>query len=248
MKALFLDIDGVIQLGTDYRHDHSVEEIEALCGRLTKEMGNGFDYRKWAGDTASNPFWTVAAVYWDWNQEAIGELKRVLDTTGAQIVLSSSWRSFGHEAMTALFRIHGLDGYYWEDTEGSEGAGARNGVPVSRGQEACYEDMKRWFRSAYKDGYVWERAVEIREFLDRHPEVTAYAVVDDMDLAAGLEGHFVESVHYRLDEAVADALIEVLKKEDGPYPLPDAVKALPSFIAMRDVMAKYPKQTRSRWS
>ena len=45
MKALFLDIDGVIQLGTDYRHRHSVEDIEALCERLTKEMGNGFDYR-----------------------------------------------------------------------------------------------------------------------------------------------------------------------------------------------------------
>lgn len=243
MKALFLDIDGVIQLGTDYRHDHSVEEIEALCERLTKEMNNGFDYRKWAGDTSSNPFWTVAAVYWDWDKDAIGELKRVLDTTGAKIVLSSSWRSFGHEAMTALFRIHGLDGYYWEDTEGSEGAGTRNGVSVARGQEDCYRDMLTWFRDNYKKaGYVWDRAIEIREFLDRHPEVTAYAAVDDMDIGAGLEGHFVESVRCRLDKAVADALIEVLKKDDGPYPLPAAVKALPSFIAMRDVMAKYPKE------
>lgn len=116
MKVLFLDIDGVIQLFTQNRFDHTPEEVHALCRELTAKFGGGFDYDAWAGEVGSNPFWTVAAVQWDWNADAVKELKRVLETTGSKVVLSSSWRDFGFVAMKALFRIWGLDSYYIDDT------------------------------------------------------------------------------------------------------------------------------------
>jgi histidinol phosphatase-like enzyme len=44
MKALFLDIDGVIQSPSDQNRFEHVEEFVDLSKRLTKELNNGFDY------------------------------------------------------------------------------------------------------------------------------------------------------------------------------------------------------------
>ena len=234
MKILFLDIDGVIQIFTQYRFDHTVEEVHALCRELTARFGGEFDYDAWAGREGSNPFWTVAAVQWDWNEDAVRELKRVLDATGAKIVLSSSWRDFGFEAMKALFRIWGLDSYYFDDTVKEyfwdwrqlNGDGAKKAV------------LKRCEECLPGDDFLDMRAMEIREWLDRHPEVTAYAAVDDMHLMRGLEGHFVHS-RRGLKAEVADALIAALEKEDGPYPLPAEIRSMPELEVIRKAQAAY---------
>ena len=74
MRVLFLDIDGVIESGQK-RFDHSCEEIWELCRKYTEAFGD-FDYVKWAGREQSNPFWTLAAVTWDWEPKALTELKQ----------------------------------------------------------------------------------------------------------------------------------------------------------------------------
>ncbi len=232
MKVLFLDIDGVIQIFTQYRFDHTPEEVHALCRELTAKFGGEFDYDAWAGEEGSNPFWTVAAVQWDWNADAVKELKRVLETTGAKIVLSSSWRDFGFVAMKALFRIWGLDSYYLDDTvkeyfwdwHGLNGEGAKKAV-----LERCEACMAG-------EDFLDMRSMEIREWLDRHPEATAYAAVDDLDLTRGLEGHFVRTKD-GLTPAAADELIAVLEKEDGPFPFPEPVRSMPELEVLRKAMA-----------
>ncbi len=233
MRVLFLDIDGVIQIFTEYRFRHTKEEVHALCRELTAKFGGSFDYDAWAGREGSNPFWTVAAVQWDWDADAVKELKRVLETTGAKIVLSSSWRNFGFEAMKALFRIWGLDSYYIDDTM-PEYFRCREGEPD--GEEAKWAVRKRCEECLKGEHFLETRSVEIREWLDRHSEVTAYAVVDDINLTRGLEGHFVRTKD-GLTPAAADELIAVLEKEDGPFPFPEPVRSMPELEVLRKAMA-----------
>ncbi len=234
MKVLFLDIDGVIQLFTQNRFDHTYEEVHALCHELNAQFGGEFDYDVWAGEEGKNPFWTVAAVKWDWNADTVKELKRVLDATGAKIVLSSSWRDFGFKAMKALFRIWGLDSYYIDDTV-KEYFWDWKGLRGDRAKEAVTNRCNEIFPG--KKTYFEMRSMEILEWLDRHPEVTAYAAVDDMDLTRGLEGHFVQTRRGGLKPEVADALIAVLEKEDGPYPFPEEIRAMPELEVVRKAQA-----------
>lgn len=232
MRALFLDIDGVIQFDQN-RFDHSVDEVWELCRKYTDTFGD-FDYVKWAVREQSNPFWTIAAVTWDWHKEALVELKRVLDTTGAKIVLSSSWREFGEKAMRALFKIHGLDRYYIDNT-------LLNPHFLSHDEEN-WKKEHRWDTAfctlhktvAHTRNYSWvdERSFLIREYLDRHPEITGYAAVDDLYLTNFLEGHFV---HVRkLKPENADELIAAIEKDGGPFPLPDDIRAMPELAVIRE--------------
>lgn len=77
-------------------------------------------------------------------------LKRILDETGASIVLISVWRKFGshREALQKAFRAEGIE---WN--------GDSTGKIVMR--------------------YCNERPFEIEEYLDNHPEINKYAIIDD---------------------------------------------------------------------
>ena len=222
MRVLFLDIDGVIQLGTQYRFDHSNEEVHALCRELTTKYGNIFDYDKWVKE-GSNPFWTVAAVYWDWNKDCLRELRRVLETTDAKIVLSSDWRNFGFEAMKALFRVYGLDSYYVGST-----MPGRYRLSCGREFYSAYRFVKKLFKETRAGKESWmedDRSWEIHEYLDRHSEVTGYAVVDDLNLEEFNEGHFVKTNSRKgLTKKVADSLIAAIGMDGGPFLLPETVR------------------------
>ena len=104
-KVLFLDIDGVLQPTTNqYRFDH---DMDALKEQLAKEYNEPAYLELDKYD--------VAAVYYDWDKNAVEELRILLEETGAEIVLSSDWRgSKNLEQMRLLFRIHDLDGYLTE--------------------------------------------------------------------------------------------------------------------------------------
>jgi hypothetical protein len=85
--------------------------------------------------------------------------------------------------------------------------------------EKIEESMVRepWNIDSKRD-YVPTRSAEIREYLDRYPEITAYVAVDDDDLERGLNGHFVGTYHLLEDEH-ARQCIDILNREDGPYTL-----------------------------
>ena len=246
MKVIFLDIDGVLQPGSyQHRFEH-LEEVSDLAKKLTVELNNGFDYYKLVGGDKEydnkqqvNKY-DIGAVYWDWHPEAVKLLHEVIDKTGAKIVLSTDWRGRGLEEMRGLIDIKGFGKYLYGATyfpaksySSTDGKLFSDEEMNDQYQEfnKITEVLEDGLRKIYPpvevchwDRYVNYRTAEIREYLDRHPEITSYVAVDDMYIGIGLDGHFVWSEKAYIRREHADKMIEILSKEDGPYPLPAELK------------------------
>jgi len=142
MKVLFLDIDGVVLAG---RHLWSPHGFTAPDGR---HIARGQDRNALPADT-------VALVH------------SVLQATGAQLVLSSTWRlhrqARDHMDAATLGPFH--PDWKTDDLDGG-------GLPV--------------------------RGAQIQRWLDAHPDVTAYAILDDdSDMLPSQMQHFVKTDHGR---------------------------------------------------
>lgn len=239
-KILFLDIDGVIQPRTQKRFAYS-SEIPALCKELERRTGGRYPYSKWVEGDFPVCDMDIAAVYYDWDPAAVDRLKYVLDVAGAKIVISSNWRE-GSAAriIEGYLAIHGLDGYLLDGTYSSDnlpGGSYDRDIPESERMRCrALEDLSRKAFKEMHDGlkatyagpggdrtFIGLRTVEIREYLDRHPEVVSYVAVDDMRLEPGLDGHFVETSNSIEPEHMAD-LLRVLSVNDGPFPLPEGCR------------------------
>ena len=100
--VVFLDIDGVLQPCTSQkRFEHDISQTQVDMAKRMK------DDRYLELDK-----YDVAAVLYDWDEKAIGNLRRLLDDCDAEIVISSDWkRTKTLEQLKLLFKIHNLDGY-----------------------------------------------------------------------------------------------------------------------------------------
>lgn len=63
---------------------------------------------------------------------------------------------------------------------------------------------------------------EIREYLDRHQEITSFVALDDRNLTLGLDGHLIKTENC-ISEANVKQAIEILQREDGPFLLDDTL-------------------------
>ena len=120
----------------------------------------------------------------------VARLNRVLDETGAVVVLSSAWRYM------VLLGAMTLDGFgYMLRTHGVR----KCRIIGTTAKDTQVEDPE-------------ERGRQIRAWLDAHPEVTRYVVVDDMK--AGFSGLPIVRTDglVGLTDADADAIISSLNR------------------------------------
>lgn len=100
-NTIFLDIDGVMQPG-GWQKRFDINRVE-LQEKLTQTLKE--DYK-------SLDQYDVAAVYCDWDPDAVQFLKKILIQFDARLIISSSWRrSKTLKQLRMLFKIHDLDEY-----------------------------------------------------------------------------------------------------------------------------------------
>ncbi|MDR2407189.1 MAG: hypothetical protein LBE13_03630, partial [Bacteroidales bacterium] len=181
-KVLFLDIDGVLQPGSSQERFKHINEMDTLYKKLFDEYG--VDYSSYFK-------YDVAAVYYDWDKESLRELRRILDTTGAKIVISSDWRQRKPiSCLQNFFRIYGMADYVVDYTPDFD-------------HEACKE-----FRKTEKYKGVYEcRCIEILEYVKKHPEIKKWVALDDLSLDHYLKDNAVVTSTYKLVKVDADKCI-----------------------------------------
>jgi hypothetical protein len=183
-KVLFLDIDGVLQSGASQNRFKHIKEMDKLYKELFDKYG--IDYSSYFN-------YDVAAVYYDWDKESLQELKRILDTTGAKIVISSDWRQGKPiKCLQDFFRIYDMADYIINYTP--------------------YIDFETYMKLRKTEEYKGideGRCIEILEYLKVHPEIKRWAAIDDMPLDHFFEDNAVRT-RYKLVKNDADKCIEIL--------------------------------------
>jgi len=137
------------------------------------------------------------------HQHFIDNLKELLDATGAKIVISSSWRFSGLKEMQEMWEVRKLPGEVIDITPTEY-------FLVKRGHFENYDDVCR--------------GNEIQFWLDEHPEVTNYLILDDdKDMLESQLEHFVRTSEnhnhtdfvdwgYGLTKECTKQAIEILNK------------------------------------
>jgi hypothetical protein len=104
------------------------------------------------------------SVFDDFNSKAIVVLNQIIEATDCEIVVSSDWRHYATlEQMQELYQIRGI-----------------KKTPIGMTGSADYSNAQ------LLEKY---RCVEIRQYLEKHPEISEWVAVDDMDLSS--LGNFV---------------------------------------------------------
>ena len=153
MKVLFLDNDGVICLSNNWG------------GRAVK----------WANFKRDNPDSEatfdnkpIQCRFDDFDKGAVKVLNKILEETGAEIVVSSDWRL--HANLEEL-------GDYYE----SQGIIKR---PIAVTDQFKDVFPKEWNAFRFRAELELERSMEIGHWLENHPEVTHWVAVDDLNMSA----------------------------------------------------------------
>ena len=108
---------------------------------------------------------------------AVANLKKIVDETGAEIVISSSWKSFGFSELEEMWQDRALPGKLIGITP--------NTVSDEMLLNADLEHMELFSI----------RGMEIKEWLTKHAKhVSHYAIIDDMDnMLPEQQSHFVKT-------------------------------------------------------
>lgn len=101
-NIIFLDIDGVIQpYNNQYRFNYDMKKtVEFLDQKYSTDIYSKTD------------IYDVCAAYYDWDEIALGMIKKILFHCNAYIVIHSGWKeSLDLKQLKALFRLYGLNDY-----------------------------------------------------------------------------------------------------------------------------------------
>lgn len=108
MKAIFLDIDGVLQ---PYSAEDHFYEYDKRTRALIAELSSRHNV-----DFSQYNFIDVLATYYDWNEQAVARLKYILERTGSKIIASTDWRDDKKPYLIRdLLTIHSLNPFWYAD-------------------------------------------------------------------------------------------------------------------------------------
>lgn len=168
-----------------------------------------------------------------WSEEATKGFAAVLEKHDAGFVLSSEVReTMGRGALASLFALHDLDMRFVDMTVSPSplfSDSISRTVVEGGADRALLELYTRTMGSLWsklagdsKDvRRIDHRTVEILEYLDRHPEIESFAVVDDRDLSIGIGDERMVLCDKTLDEGR-------LRKLDAALQSRQTVPRLPS--------------------
>ena len=129
---------------------------------------------------------------------AVANLKRIVEESGADIVISSSWKCMGLSQMEDMWRDRNLPGRIIGITP--------NSVSDEMLLNADIDSIELFHI----------RGEEIKEWLMKHAKrVSSYAIIDDMDnMLPEQQSHFVQTnPEVGITEGDADTIITILNKE-----------------------------------
>lgn len=185
MKVVFLDIDGVINTMAEVGFRECFGE--GVLKAHEEAMEVHFDKQASRKNGSPYPF----------DPTSLYHLHRILEVTGAKIVVSSTWRT-DLETMKSWF---------------AKGTLVRDSIidrtPYSKEVPTEVKDRYRTVDGRF------ERGDEIHYWLSLHPEVTKWAVLDDdSDMNMVMEGFFKTNSYDGLDFKTRREVIRHLMKKD----------------------------------
>ena len=129
--------------------------------------------------------------------KAVANLKRIVEETGADIVISSSWKSFGFSELEEMWTDRGLPGKLIGVTP--------NSVSDELLLDADIDSIELFHI----------RGEEIKEWLTKHGKIVSnYAIIDDMDnMLPEQQSHFVHTnPEFGITEGDAEKAIAIINK------------------------------------
>ena len=108
----------------------------------------------------------------DFDNKAVKVLNEILEKTGADIVVSSDWKLHATlEELCTYYKLHGV-----------------RTTPIDTTDKVLHNNYDNfpWYRSARLEQV---RSLEIKEWLEKHPEVTHWVAVDDLNMSEHTINH-----------------------------------------------------------
>lgn len=190
MKVIFLDHDGVICLSDEWG------------GRFKKEK----KFREETGVQAklSTPKYglPVECRFDNFNKKAIDVLNEILETTGAEIVVSSDWKRWANvEEMGEYYLSQGI---------------VKKPIAFTPNLSECTNFDSEKFPWSRQWDSEQTRTIEIKEYLHNHPEITNWVSVDDLNMGKTGLHYGMEFEHeWALDNFVHTPLSREGIKQSG---------------------------------
>lgn len=157
MKVVFLDIDGVMN------------------------SANRFKQLQSQGLLKNNPMWDLPY------EDTLKALKKIIDETGAKIVLSSSWRLTARvKELEDVFKSYDLFIFGKTCRYVSEEEMSKMDFDLNMCY-SCHTDKNG-------DKYTSDRGAEIAWWLHQHPEVENFVILDDE--STGIEPYYKKGKNF----------------------------------------------------
>ena len=153
MKVIFLDHDGVICLSTEWG------------SRYKKQKAHFTEQNPRQGLAQNGP---VNVRFDNFNRKAVAVLNSIIEQTDAEIVVSSDWTRWATvEEMGEYYEAKGI---------------IKKPIAFTPDLKDCTVHLDKVFIWSKDWDLEQTRAIEIKQYLQDHPEVTHWVAIDDLNM------------------------------------------------------------------